>query len=439
MSVKEVESFEAVLESEFEHEPVPASHRRSLLSVGSIWLGFPMVLLCAVLGGVVTAHLGFQMGVLAIIFGNALLAIYVGALSYIAGESGTTFAMQAQKVFGSVVGQWLVALFMSSLVIGWFAFNTGLAGATLKIAYGWPEWETTLVCGVIFIAITFVGARALALLGMIAAPLFIVAAVIAITIATKETGWSAILNYQGVQSGVGAFSFGAGVTFVFASFADSGTMTADFTRWSKNGREALLASSLAFPVGNFIAFISGAIIVATGIIDDPINNGGNFVAVFGKSTNMGLNILGVIFVLVSMGSVATHCLYNGAIGWSNLTKTYMRTMCVVLGVIGVAAATAGVWHVFPVWLGILGIFVAPIGAVVIVTLLVYRGAVQTYSDEPERMKGRAVISYCVGAGLAIATHFWAPWLSEALMGIIGAAVTQFMLLHSQPQREVRRA
>lgn len=34
---------DGVLESEFEHIPVPSSHRRTLLSVSSIWLGFPMV------------------------------------------------------------------------------------------------------------------------------------------------------------------------------------------------------------------------------------------------------------------------------------------------------------------------------------------------------------------------------------------------------------
>ena len=200
-----------------------------------------------------------------------------------------------------------------------------------------------------------------------------------------------------------------------------------------------MASSLAFPIGNFIAFIAGAIVVATGVIDDPISNGGNFVAVFGNSTSMWLNVLGVVFVLVSMGSVATHCLYNGAIGWSNLTNTYMRTMCIVLGVIGGAAATAGIWHAFPVWLGILGVFVAPIGTVVIVTLLVCRNVNQVNISRPEKIKGRAVISYCVGAGLAILTHYWAPWLSEVIVGIIGAGVSQIILLRSQQTPLAQRA
>jgi hypothetical protein len=32
-------------------------------------------------------------------------------------------------------------------------------------------------------------------------------------------------------------TFGTAVTIVIVSFADSGTMTADFTRWAKNGQK----------------------------------------------------------------------------------------------------------------------------------------------------------------------------------------------------------
>jgi cytosine permease len=69
------------LESEFEHEPVPPSHRKSTVSVTAVWFGFPMILTCAVFGGIITALLGFQRGLLAIILGNVVLMLFVGALS----------------------------------------------------------------------------------------------------------------------------------------------------------------------------------------------------------------------------------------------------------------------------------------------------------------------------------------------------------------------
>lgn len=101
MSGRETEHVAGLeLESEFEHEPVPPAHRKSTVSVAAVWFGFPMILTCAVFGGLITAFLGFQLGLLAIILGNLVLMLYVGALSYLSGESGLNFALVASRVFG---------------------------------------------------------------------------------------------------------------------------------------------------------------------------------------------------------------------------------------------------------------------------------------------------------------------------------------------------
>lgn len=55
------------LESEFEHQAVPASHRKPLASVAAVWFGFPMILTCAVFGGILAALLGFQRALVAIL------------------------------------------------------------------------------------------------------------------------------------------------------------------------------------------------------------------------------------------------------------------------------------------------------------------------------------------------------------------------------------
>ncbi len=90
------------LESEFEHQAVPASHRKPLASVAAVWFGFPMILTCAVFGGILAALLGFQRALVAILIGNLILFLYVGALSYLSGESGLNFALVASRVFGRI-------------------------------------------------------------------------------------------------------------------------------------------------------------------------------------------------------------------------------------------------------------------------------------------------------------------------------------------------
>ena len=406
------------LESEYEHEPVPPARRRSLGSVSAVWFGFPMILTNAIFGGTIVYGLGFWRGMAAIVAGNVVLALYVGALSYIAGRTGKNFALTAAETFGRH-GATIAAGFLSTVVIGWFAFQTGLTGATLHSALGWNETAMIALAGVLYIAITFVGIRALTVIGLVAAPLFVVLGVVALVFAARDGGFSGMTSYAGGGPDAGVLSIGAAITIVIAGFADSGTMTADFTRWSRTGREAVLATLSAFPVANFIALVVGGLIVAAGAATDPAVNGGDFLGIL-TSHGWLLSTLAVVFVFANLGSVCTHCLYNGAVGWSQLTGGRMRVLTVVLGAIGLIAALAGVWSHFATWLNLLGIFVPPIGAVLIVDQLLRRWS---RTRPGTALRVQPLLAWAIGAAGAYAVHHWAPQLSEAVAGMVIGAIS----------------
>ena len=180
------------LESEFEQTAVPASHRKPLREVAAVWFGFPMILTNAVPGGVVVALLGFWRGVAAITIANIVMLVYVGLLSHRAGSTGRSFALQATQTFGRA-GYVLASGFLATIVVGWFAFNTGATGATINASFGWDKTLVILGAGALFIAITFVGIRALSILGAIAAPLFIVVAIIALVIVAGDHDLGAVI------------------------------------------------------------------------------------------------------------------------------------------------------------------------------------------------------------------------------------------------------
>ncbi len=422
------------LESEFEHEPVPAGHRRSLASVSAVWFGFPMILTNAIFGGTIVYGLGFWRGLAAILLGNLVLLTYVGALSYVAGTTGKNFALTAAETFGRR-GATIAAGFLSTVVIGWFAFQTGLTGATLHTALGWNETAMIFLAGVLYIAMTFIGIRALTIIGVIAAPLFVVLAIVALVFAAHGGGLSGITSYTGGGAGAAVLSIGAAVTIVIAGFADSGTMTADFTRWSRTGREAVLAAFSAFPIANFISLLVGGIVVAAGAAATPADSGGDFLPIL---TTHGpvLSAIAVIFVFVNLGSVCTHCLYNGAVGWSQLTNSRMRLLTIVLGVLGLAAALAGVWSHFATWLNLLGIFVPPIGAVLIIDQLVRR---RTVPRAISQWRVQPFLAWALGSLAAYAVHVWAPQLSEAVAGLLVGALAYSAIeaLPHDPQRGSR--
>lgn len=410
------------LESEFEDRPVPQSHRRSTLSISAVWFGFPMVLTCAIFGGTIVYGLGFWKGVLAIVVGNAVLFGYVGALSYLAGKTGKNFALSAAETFGRY-GSKIVTGFLATVVIGWFAFQTGLTGATLNTSLGWNETLIVLIAGLLYIAVTFIGIRALTAIGMVAAPLFVALGLVAIFLVTRDTGWGAIVSYEGGAPDATVLSIGAAVTIVVASFIDSGTMTADFTRWSKSGKEAVIATFSAFPVANLIAMLTGAVIVAAGGALNPATNGGDFLPILVDHGAI-LTVLAVVFVFVNLGSVCAHCLYNGAVGWSQLVGSRMRVLTLVLGAVGLAIALAGVWSHFPTWLNLLGIFVPSIGAVVIVDQLVTRRAA---ARRLATFRAQPFAAWIIGAACAYAVHSGAPQLSEAVVGMVCAAAAYLLI------------
>lgn len=408
-----------LLDPEFETTAVPKEYRKSLASVSAVWFGFPMVLTSAVIGGVITALLGFKVGVSAILAGNMLLCLVVGALSYLAGNTGENFAMTAQKTFGRY-GYMTVSGLLSTVVVGWFALMVGLTGDTMARSFGAPLLWMTLLGGVLYVAATFIGIKALSILGWIAAPLYIVLAIISIVISLK-TGTKDIINYH-PSSGAGVMSFGVAVTMVFATFADSGTMTADFTRWSRNGREGLLAAITAFPFGKFLAEVVGAIIVATGVIQNPATNGGDFMPLLSEHGSL-LSILAIVFVFINLGVGCTHCLYNGAVGWSHMTGRKMRPLTILLGIIGIIAAVSGIWNAFQSWLELLGLIVPPIATIIIVDQLILH---RNQLADSAKWKPLAFVAWALAAAVALLVNFYAPYLSVAVSGIVSSAIFYYL-------------
>ena len=420
------------LEQEFEHEPVPLSHRHSTRSVSAVWFGFPMILTNALFGGIITWHLGFWPALIAILLGNLVLFAYVGALSWYAGNSGMNFALQARRTFGSK-GYILVSGFLSTVVIGWYAFQTGLTGTVINQTFGWNALAVTAFAMILYTSITFLGVRALSVLGMIAAPLFVVLGMVALWLISKQHDFSVVTQWKGSASAAGAMSMGTAVTMVVAGFADSGTMTADFTRWSKNGRSAVIAAFSAFPVANVISYLFGVVIVAVGAAVDPLTNGGNFLPML-MGHSAFLSVVACLFVFINLGSVCTHCLYNGAVGFSHLFSSKMRLWTLILGAIGGALALAGVWSYFLAWLSLLGIVVPPFGAVMIVDLIFM--ARISEQRPAQRFRGNAFAAWAIGSLCAVIAHVAFPQFGEAVIGLVTAAISYSVISRMRMPRPV---
>ena len=319
--------------------------------------------------------------------------------------------MQASITFGRK-GSIIVSGLLSTFVIGWFAVHVGLTGASMNDAFGISVLGMSLLGGILYLLVTLIGVKALTYIGAVSAPLFFIIGIWATADAIVNAKWSTIMSYKGE----GSIALGVAVTMVFALFTDSGTMTGDFNRWSKNIRESIIATGTAFPFANGIAMVFGGVIAAS-----AVSNPDFFYYIASKGGF--LTFVAILLLFLNIGSVSAHCLYNGSVGWATILNQRMRTMVIVLGIIGIIIGCLGIWDYFLNWLGILGIIVPPIGAVIIVDQLIVR----KNADITVNFRLTSFMSWVLGIIVAVLVEIFVPQLSTALMGMLVAGIAYWLI------------
>lgn len=123
-------------------------------------------------------------------------------------------------------------------------------------------------------------------------------------------------------------------------------------------------------------------------------------------------------MFVNLGVGCTHCLYNGAVGWSHITKGKMRTLTIILGVIGIIVAVTGIWNAFQTWLNLLGLIVPPIAAIIIMDQLVLKRK----NNEAKNWQPLAFVSWILASGIALIVNAYAPELSVVVAGLVSSSI-----------------
>lgn len=410
-------ALDQVLGEEYEHAPVPPAARRSVLSVATVWISFPMIITSAMTGSILVAGMGLIRALAAMLLGNVLMFAYVGLLGGLGAKHGLNFALLASRVFGRK-GYALASGLLSSLLLGWYAVQTGITGNLIHSSSGASYLAMTCIAGVLYLAVAFVGIRGLHWLGMVSVPLFLVLGTWVAFDAAGHAGWRTVLGYSGTNP-ESSMAFGVGLTIVISLFVDAGTVSADFNRWAKNGRDSLIATFAAFPFANCYAMLMGGIMTAAIALPHPqpfaMDN------MFGYMIHQRepwLSTVATVFLFCSLGSVCAHCLYNSAVGWSRIIGVKMRTAAVMLAIIGIGVAMANVWALFIPWLSLLGIIVPPIGAIVIVDLYLVRPG----AEIDQQWRVQAFAAWAIGSVAAYVVEKQSPTLSTAVSAFIVSAI-----------------
>jgi cytosine permease len=422
------EQVDHLLGDEYEHKPVPPAARRTLFSNVMVWIGFPMIITGAMTGSILVLGMGFRRALAAMIIGNIIMFGYVGLLGLLGQRSGMNFGLIASRVFGTK-GFVVASGLLSTLLLGWYAVQTGITGALVSSAYGLNYVLMTIIAGLLYIGVTFIGVRGLHWIGMASVPLFVILGLFVAFHSASTTTWSSIMDYAGAD-GAATMSMGVGLTVVIALFADAGTVTPDFNRWAKTSMDSWIATFSAFPFANLVAMLVGGVMTAALAVPNANPFGAD--NMFGYMNHLGigwLSVVAFIFLYLNLGSVCSHCLYNSSTGWSRILGTHMRLMAIILGVIGIAIAAGNVWAFFIEWLSLLGILVPPIGAIILVDQYLTRTGVVT----TEEWRPSAFLAWAAGSIAAFAVEKLAPEYCTAISAALVAGVAYLALSAFAPK------
>ena len=411
-----------VLGDEYEHVPVPLSARRSTFSVSMVWLGFPMIITGAMTGSIMVAGMGFQSALLAMLIGNALMFAYVGSLGLLGTARGFNFALIASAVFGKK-GYVLASGLLSTLLLGWYAVQTGITGNLIHTAFQLNYLTVTILAGALYLGITFVGIRGLHWIGLVSVPLFVVLGGWVAFDSAAVAGWDKVIAYAGTKPDM-PMAFGIGLTIVITLFVDAGTVTADFNRWAADKKSSLIATFCAFPMANLMAMLVGGVMTAALAVPSPQPFGlDNMFGYLLAQNTPWLSVVAFVFLFCNLGSVCAHCLYNSAVGWSRIGNGRMRLFAVGLAVVGILIAAANVWALFIPWLSLLGILVPPIGAIILADLYYVRPGAQSRAD----WRPQAFVAWGVGSLVAYLVETFAPQFSTAITAFIAGGLCYLLL------------
>lgn len=308
-------------------------------------------------GGTLGTGLSYNDFFLAVLFGNLLLGIYTAFLGYIGAKTGLSTHLLARYSFG-IKGSWLPSMLLGGTQVGWFGVGVAMFAIPVSKATGIDVNILIAVSGLLMTMTIFFGISALTILSIIAVPAIVILGSYSVWLAVDGVGGLDHLKAMVPQT---PLNFSGALALVVGSFISAGTLTADFVRFGRNAKGAVVVAMVAFFLGNSLMFIfgaAGAAAVGQADISDVM-------------IAQGLLLPAIIVLGLNIWTTNDNALYASGLGFANVTGLSSRTLSVVNGIIGTLCAL-WLYNNFVGWLTFLSAAIPPVGGVIIADYLINR-------------------------------------------------------------------
>ena len=346
------------LADNYSRGPVPAAESVSGAAIAVVIIGVSITLPAFLVGTELMAALGLVEGALAIFLGGMLTA----CIGYLTMRVGAETRLSTYNIIRSCFGRNgsnIVNLILATTLFGWYGVTAALFGSALSQAVDGafgvlvPHPVFTVAGGVLMVATTIYGFRAINRLSRIAVPLL--AALLLYGVWRVLEGASfAELRSVAAQPNEGLASVSAGISIVIGSFFVGVTLVPDLARFARRRRDAVTASFFSYGLGFPLVLLLAGLPVLVSAEPDLITS----------MTSLGLGIAVLIVMVFATWTTNINNLYSASLGIARmLPRVRDWVVTLVCGAIGTLLAVAGIMDFFVEFLILLGIIVPPIAGV----------------------------------------------------------------------------
>lgn len=366
---------------DFERSVVPDSARKGFLSLFFVMMGFTFFSASMSVGARLGNGLSLPDFTLAIIIGGLILLVYTGFLAYVGSKTGLSMDLLAQKSFGKK-GSWLPSLMISITQIGWFGVGVAMLAYPVSELLGVNVWIIIIAAGAVMTFTSWWGIDAIGIVSTISVPLIALLGIYSMSLAIGDAG-----GIWNVFSNSGGMTMVTAIGLVVGSFISGGTTTPNFVRYAKNVKSAVIATAIAFFLGNSLMFMFGAVGGAyTGSED-----------IFFVMIAQGLAIPAIIVLGANIWTTNNNALYSAGLGLANVASKRKRPMTLIGGIVGTLAAL-WLYDNFVTWLNVLNTTLPPIGVILVLDYFFNKG--RYHNAEPHRIVRPASIIGVIAGALA---------------------------------------
>lgn len=229
-------------DNNYSQGPVPLAARKGVVPLTFVMLGLTFFSASMWTGGTLGTGLSYNDFFLAVLFGNLLLGIYTAFLGYIGAKTGLSTHLLARYSFG-IKGSWLPSMLLGGTQVGWFGVGVAMFAIPVSKATGIDVNILIAVSGLLMTMTIFFGISALTILSIIAVPAIVILGSYSVWLAVDGVGGLDHLKAIVPQT---PLSFSGALALVVGSFISAGTLTADFVRFGRNAKGAVVVAMVAF-------------------------------------------------------------------------------------------------------------------------------------------------------------------------------------------------